>query len=224
MSIDLWPELLIIALLAIAAFAGMMYPFRARFSRWHIVFFLIFLLTSTAAYWHWGGWTALRKYQWEQARQVQARALLANIKSPDELVEKLKARLAVDPSSARGWFLLGRIYASQAQWLAARDVFAKAYQLQPEDEATTVHYADSLWQVNGQHFNAHIREIFAALLTRHPGQPDALAMLATDAYQRHDYQQAVDYWQQLLKQVPPDSKEARALRRAIAKVSRQSST
>ena len=42
-------------------------------------------------------------------------------------------------------------------------------------------------------------------------------MLAMDAYSRHSYQQAIDYWQRLLKQVTVKSEEGQAIRKAIAK-------
>ncbi len=42
-------------------------------------------------------------------------------------------------------------------------------------------------------------------------------MLAMDAYMRHSYQQAINYWQHLLTIIPPQSDDAMAIRKAIAK-------
>ena len=55
------------------------------------------------------------------------------------------------------------------------------------------------------------------MLQRNPNQPDAIAMLATDAFEQDDFQQAIDYWQHLLDLIPPQSDEAKAIRRAINK-------
>ena len=55
------------------------------------------------------------------------------------------------------------------------------------------------------------------MLLKNPKQPDALAMLAMDAYQEKHYQIAINYWQQLLIITPPNSDAAKALRKAIAK-------
>lgn len=187
------------------------------------VFLLIPLtmLATTAAYWYWGAMAEWQHFLNQQEKQKQVQAVLQSIKSPGQIIEKLKARLQVEPESARGWYLLGRLYTSQEQWIQARDAFAKAHQLNPADEATTVNYAQSLWQLNQQQFDEPIRSLFKELLQKNPDQPDALAMLAMDAYMTHDYQQAINYWQHLLKLAPEQSQEAQMIRKAIAKAQQQ---
>ncbi|MBI2786478.1 MAG: tetratricopeptide repeat protein, partial [Legionella longbeachae] len=140
-----------------------------------------------------------------------------SIKSPQELIDKLRAKLNVSPKSAKGWYLLGRIYSSQDDRQNAVDSFAKAYQLSPDNEQYAVNYAHSLWVSKNQQFTEQITELFARLLKNNPNQPDALAMLAMDAFVSHAYEDALSYWQRLLKITPPQSEEALAIRKAIAK-------
>lgn len=175
------------------------------------------ILALSLAYWHWGTWQNWQAYIHREAKQQQVQAVLQTIKSPAELIDRLQARLKENPESARGWYLLGRLYASQNEWLQARDAFSKAYQLNREDEAAAVNYAQSLWQLNQQQFNEQTRGLFKTLLQKNPNQPDALAMLAMDAFTSHDYQRAINYWQQLLKLAPEQSEEAQMIRKAIAK-------
>lgn len=174
-------------------------------------------------YWRWGAWPDLKKFVQQQVRQQQVQAMLQSVSGPQELIDKLKERLANEPKSARGWFLLGRLYASQEQWTDARDAYAKAFKLQPHDEQTTINYAQSLWQVNNQQFDAHIRKLFKSVLKKNREQPDALAMLAMDAFMGHAYQHAITYWRQLLKIAPPNSEDAKAIRKAIAKAEHEMS-
>ena len=168
------------------------------------------------AYWRWGALHDWKTYIHEEARQKQIHALLKKVRSPDVLVEKLKERLIKKPESMKGWYLLGKLYASQGQWQQARDAFATAYKLKPNDEQNAVNYAQSLWQLNNQQFNAQIRTILHTVLQKNPEQPDTLAMLAMDAFMGHSYQSAIDYWQQLLKIAPAQSEDADAIRKAIA--------
>lgn len=42
-------------------------------------------------------------------------------------------------------------------------------------------------------------------------------MLAMDAFVSHAYEDAIRYWQRLLKLAPEQSEEAQAIRKAIAK-------
>lgn len=216
-----WWLIISFCLLLSAAFVATVYPFRKNIGKWWLLVLPIFVVLVIGAYQQWGAWTAWQDHLYEQARQEKARAILATIKSPAQLAQKLKAKLDNTPASARGWYLLGRIYASQLEWSSARDAFAKSYQLHPADELAAINYAQSLWQLNKQTFDEQIRSLLKEILINNPNQPDALAMLAMDAYECHDYSQAQIYWQQLLKLAPVNSREAKAIQKAIAKAQQQ---
>ncbi|WED41786.1 tetratricopeptide repeat protein [Legionella cardiaca] len=207
-------------MLVLLALPVILYPFR-KSKGISFLLTLMIALAIIAGYWHWGAMPQWQLFLDHEEKQKKVQAVLQSIKNPMQLIEKLKARLQTDPNSARGWYLLGRLYASQEQWVSARDAFEKAHQLNPDDEATTVNYAQSLWQLNQQQFNDAIRALFKKLLQKNPNQPDALAMLAMDAFTAQDYQQAIDYWQQLLKLAPEQSQEAQMIRKAIAKAQQQ---
>jgi len=202
-----------LGLLAILIIA---YPLRGHSKKSLFVLTPLFVIFIAIAYQHWSGWHSWKQYVQEQYRQEQAKTLIAKIK-PDELITRMRSRLGDTPEDARGWYLLGRLCASQGKWLDARDAFAKAHQLNPADETTTVNYAQSLWQLNNNEFNAQIKRIYSKLLEKNSEQPDALAMLAMDAFTSHNYAQAITYWQKLLKLAPAQSDEANAIRKAIAK-------
>ncbi len=177
----------------------------------------VFIICLFLAYLRWGTWTEWQKNVHKEDNNQKIEALLKTIKSPVELIDRMKGRLTQDPKSERGWYLLGRLYASQGQWLEAREAFLRAQQLNPDDELASVNYVNSLWQLNQQQFDKHIREQLKILLEKNPNQPDALAMLAIDAYKRLDYQEAINHWQLLLKLAPEQSEEAQMIRKAIAK-------
>lgn len=205
-------------LLGCVALAGFIHPLQKKFHKIFLIIIPLLIVGMGAAYWHWGAGPAWLAFTQEEIKRTEAKALLAKLKSPDELAEKLRAKLDNRPESARGWYLLGRIYVSQDQWEKARDAFATAHHLNPDDEQTTINYANALWQLNHQAFNDEVKDLFNKLLEKNPKQPDALAMLAMDAYQNKAYSQAEMYWRRLLTLVPDTSDEAKALRKAIAKV------
>ena len=198
------------------AFGFMLYPLRqSRKFCLRLIPAVISLVVI--AYWHWGAWRELADYQQQQMQQQRAEALLKSMNGPQGIIKALQAKLAKTPDSAKGWFLLGRLYVSQQQWPQAFAAFKKAHRLQKDNDTITVHYAQSLWELNQQRFNPHVRDLLKTVLQHNSEQPDALAMLAMDAFQRKNYQSAIDYWQRLLKQVPPQSEQALAIRKAIAK-------
>jgi cytochrome c-type biogenesis protein CcmH len=205
-----------LGLLSIIALVIAYYPLRSYKKTW-ILLTPIFLIALAGTYWYWGAEAALHQYLQAEVKQQQVKAVLASIRSPNELVDKLKAQLQKQPESAKGWYLLGRVYVTQDQWKDAATAFAKAYQLQPDDERITVNYAQALWEVRQRNFDEDSHRLLSDVLTRNPNQPDALAMLAMEAYMRHDNKTAIEYWQRLLALAPQDSKDAQAIRKAIAK-------
>ncbi|PWY54847.1 hypothetical protein DGG96_14925 [Legionella qingyii] len=192
------------------------YPFRRHFIAGLLLVPSIFLL-AFAGYFYWGGFGGWQEHVHQLNSQEQAKKMLESVKSPQELIDKLRAKLDDTPKSAKGWYLLGRLYTSQNKQQNAVDAFAKAYQFNPDDEQFAINYAHSLWVLNNQQFTQQITEIFSQLLKNNPNQPDALAMLAMDAFVSHAYEDAISYWQRLLKLAPEQSEEANAIRKAIAK-------
>lgn len=219
---EYWLILLVFSLLAILALAIIIYPLRQTSLAGKLLIVPLALLVISVGYWRWGAWTGWQNHVLEEKKQAQIKEVLKTIKGPMELVERLKERLKANPDSAQGWFLLGRLYASQNQWKDSYEALSKAHQLNPLDETMTLNYAQSLWQLHGQHFNEESRGLFREILAKNPQQPDALAMLAMDAFDNHLYSQAIGYWETLLKLAPPQSEEAGMIRQAIAKAQAQS--
>ena len=180
----------------------------------------VVLLSVVMMYWLWGGFQGWIGYIHADRQQQKVQAMLKKLNDPMDVVDMLKARLKQQPDSARGWYLLGRVYASLNQWPKAQEAYAKAHRLTPDDLQITINDALSLWELNHKTCNDEIRRLFQSVLQQDANQPDALAMLAMDAFLGHAYKPAIDYWQRLLNTVPPQSEEAKAIRRAIAKAAR----
>ena len=104
------------------------------------------------------------------------------------IFNRLETHVHQHPKRTQGWYLLGRLYASQHQWKNAQIAFEHAHVLDPHDKRITVNWAQSLF------------------------------ILATDAYQKGQYQDAINNWQHLLTLIPPESEEAKNIRRMIRKL------
>lgn len=178
---------------------------------------LIALLCIIFAYLNWGSWGRLHDYHTELKRQEKINKLITKLPDRDHLITKLRQHLDLSPKSARGWYLLGRLYASEGQWLSARDAFAMAQKLNPNDQKAQLQYALTVWQLNHQQLDDSTRPLFMKILAEKPNQPDTLAVLALDAYSRNDYAKAIQYWKRLLVVLPAESEEANATRQWIAK-------
>lgn len=212
----------IVLLLTLGAVISMLMirPLRLT-KKGHIFLSVIVLMLALGGYFYWGGFKLWQAYLHHTALQQQAQRVLKTIKSPDELIAKLKEKIAQNPQNAKGWYLLGRLYAAQRDYDHAFLAFKKAYRLSPNNEQYVVNYVHSLWQRNNQQLNERGLTILNKLLETNPQQPDALSMLAMNAYLKKDYQQAISFWQRLLPLVAEHTEESEAIRQAIVKAERK---
>jgi cytochrome c-type biogenesis protein CcmH/NrfG len=181
---------------------------------------LLLILIPGLLYNYLGSWQSWIVYESKLAQSKKIKELIANT-SKEELIQRLRQKLDDSPQSAHGWYLLGRVYMSQGNWLEAKTSFEKSRQLNPEDLKNSINYVISLWQINGQKGDPVIRDLLASILKTKPQQPDALALSAMDAFNTNDFPKAIGYWKQLLKQVPNDSEAAGFLLKAIQRAERK---
>ncbi len=218
-----WYLIGVMSVLLLVAVVIFLAPFRIKGNNWALFSALIFCVLASVTYLFWGNWSAWQSNRDAAEKETKAKAYLRTFNSPSQLAEKLKAQLQQKPNSAKGWYLLGRVYQSQLQWIEARDSFKKSLTLDAKSEATWVHLVESLWQIEDQHYTDEIRAILLQILKKFPEQPDALSMLALDAEIRKDYSAAIKYWQTLLKLMPKTSKEAAVVQQRMLKLDKAQS-
>ncbi|MDF1683165.1 MAG: hypothetical protein P1U36_00765 [Legionellaceae bacterium] len=181
----------------------------------------VFAVSVMLAYGAWGGFPEWRAFHVAETKQKQAEALVRSLGSTAAIIERFQSHLKKMPNDAKAWFLLGRVYVAETDWFRANKAFIRAHELEPDQEEYTLHYVQSVWELNDQAFDGASRELLLEIIKDNSEQPDALAMLAFDAYKRQENALAVMYWERLLKQGPKGSEEAGKLRQAIAKARMQ---
>ena len=211
-----WWFFIVLLTCALVALLCFIYPLR-RNSLLSLVLAPIILLLASGGYYFFGSYSQWQEYTQHEESQKRAQQMLKSVKNPQELISKLKEKLDDTPKSAKGWYLLGRLYMAQNELKNSVSAFAKAHAFAPDNEQYAVNYAHGLWQLNKQQFNPEIINIFKDLLKNNPNQADALAMLAMNAFMSHAYEDAIGYWQRLLQLAPEQSEESLAIRKAIAK-------
>jgi len=121
-----------------------------------------------------------------------------------------------ESEDSTGWYLLGRLYSSIENFDQAAYAFDRANRLDPNDPQIMIQYALALYFTNGNTLNAEGKALLDQILTSEPNQPDALNLLAVDAYQREDYETAIAYWRQLLAMFFADQQAQQALMTSIS--------
>lgn len=137
--------------------------------------------------------------------------------APQTLVEaivQLEADLARDPRQVEGWRLLGRAYSEQQQPAQARDAFARAAALLPDDDDVQVEYAEARARANpSRRFDDDAVARLRQVLARTPQHQRARWFLGIAQRQAGDDAGAAATWTPLLAQV--DAGTAASLRTQI---------
>jgi cytochrome c-type biogenesis protein CcmH len=130
-------------------------------------------------------------------------------------VAALAKRLQSNPSDAQGWTMLARSYSSMEKYGEAAGAYAKATELTPNDADLWAEYAFATAMASGRKLEGKPMELIQRGLKVDPNNAKVLQLAGSAAFEAKDYQKAVDYWQRVLKQVPPGSEVAETIESRI---------
>lgn len=143
-----------------------------------------------------------------------------DMRSPQQMeanVARLAQRLEQNPNDAPGWVMLGRSYMMLERYTDAANAYARATTLNDKDAGIWADYAEALALANGRQLAGKPAEALDRALQLDPQNQKALDLAGSAAYQAGDYKKAVDYWEKLLKLLPPGSEELKIITAQIAK-------
>ena len=130
-------------------------------------------------------------------------------------VAKLAQRLESNPNDAQGWTMLARSYSSMEKYAEAAGAYAKATELNAKDADLWAEYAFATGMAEGRTLQGKSVDLVERALKVDPENLKALQLAGSAAFQAKDYKKAVDYWQRVLKKVPPGSEVAEAINERI---------
>ena len=134
----------------------------------------------------------------------------------EQMVSDLAARLEKAPDDAAGWALLGRSYFALQRYPQSAAAYARAAALQQDNASLLADYADALAMSQGRRIDGPVIAILERALELDPQQWKALAMAASAAFERKQYEKAAGYWETLRARAPAESEFARLLEANIA--------
>ena len=130
-------------------------------------------------------------------------------------VAALANRLRSNPSDVEGWTMLARSYSSMDKFAEAAGAYAKLTELKPDDANLWAEYAFATAMASGRNLEGRPMELIERALKVDPQNAKALQLAGSAAFQAKDYKKAVDYWERVLKQVPPGSEVAETIQARI---------
>ena len=137
-----------------------------------------------------------------------------------EGVEKMVAEFAIkmeqDPSNLKGWAMLARSYRILGRDEDAAKAYARAGSYVDSDPQLLADYADILASNANGSFVGKPLQLINQALKLDPNNLMALWLSGTASYNSGNYKAAVQTWEKLAQQIPPDTDEARAIQGSIA--------
>jgi cytochrome c-type biogenesis protein CcmH len=132
------------------------------------------------------------------------------------MIAALEARLEQNPGDAEGWYMLARSYSAVGRFEESAQAYAKVVEQFPNEPRLLADYADVLAMAQGRTLKGKPQELINRALALNPSEEKALHLAGSAAYESGNFAQAVLHWQRLLKLLPPDTDNARAIAEAIS--------
>src|SRR5690606_34991539 len=115
---------------------------------------------------------------------------------------ELRAELERNPQQPEGWVLLARLQAAQGDAAGARDAYAKALELVPDEPALMVELAQASARADAGHrFDDAAVGLLRQALALQPAHQRARWFLGVAQRQRGQHADAVATWEALLPMV-----------------------
>ncbi len=135
----------------------------------------------------------------------------------ERMIAEVAARMEKNPEDTGGWIVLARSYRAMGRLPQAEAAFERIGDPLYQSPVLMAEYADVLATRAMGNFEGKPGELVARALALDPHNGMALSLAATQAYNGGDLPQAITYWEQLLKLVPPGSEDAQWVQEALAK-------
>lgn len=136
----------------------------------------------------------------------------------ERMLAKLTVRMERHPEDTRGWVVLARSYRALRRMPEAQAAFERSGDALYKDPSLLAEYADVLAAQAMGDFEGRPTEMIDRALKLDPNHVMALLMAASAAYDRKDLKQAIAHWEQVQRQIQPDSEDGRWLAGVLAQV------
>ncbi len=136
---------------------------------------------------------------------------------PGDMLARLVEAVRNNPGDVQGWLLLGRSYSMLDRHGEARDAYAWAAQLAPEDVTILSFYARAVMNAAGdaQQFPERAIRIYRRILAIDADHPEALWFMGFAEASRGQPEAARGHWTRLRDLLPAGGEDRQAVERAL---------
>ncbi|QIW15785.1 hypothetical protein A4G20_05295 [Pasteurellaceae bacterium RH1A] len=172
-----------------------------------------------AYYAYTGRYQAINQGQNEFKEAMAIRQEQSHEARKESLVEAIQNRLRQDPNKGQDWFELGQAYMQANEFDNALEAYSRASILLGRKPMILGAGATALYYQSHKKMTPDVRAWIEEALAGDPNESASLALLASEAFAKQDYDLALKYWQQILDSGRTDI-ERRAIIRAMENAER----
>lgn len=178
----------------------MVKPFKPGFATVKFLLVTLISLVIILAYYRMG-----KIQEWHKTKITEAEVmrLRQELQTPEKVIEKLKERLAEEPDSHKGWYLLGRLYRSLDQFDDAIAAYENARRLAPDEPDYINSLMEAYFGENGGYFRQKELDLLKNQGVRDLLNAEVLNLIAGYYYQHQDYENAITYWKLMEHRLEP---------------------
>ena len=162
------------------------------------------------------GWMQVQQdYPALRARVMDPQAKPLTMEELARLQLGLRTALQSEPDNLNDWTMLGRLGMVLNNAASASQAFERALQLAPDNLALKQDYAEVLTRSSDPQDNRQAGLMLSDMLKQDGGNLRTLGLLAFNAYEQQQYDQAIGAWQTMLKQIPAADRRRAMIERSI---------
>lgn len=136
-------------------------------------------------------------------------------KSMEEMTTRLERAVQAQPDSAEGLYFLGRAYMAEQRPADAAKAYERAVALAGRQPELLGQWAQALYFAANKQWSAHVQALTDEALKADPNEVTSLGLRGIAAFEGERYQEAIDYWNRLLAQLPEGDASRAALQGGI---------
>jgi len=134
----------------------------------------------------------------------------------EKMVNEFALKMEKDPGNLKGWAMLARSYRVLGRNEEAVKAYARAGNFIDSDPQLLADYADALASNANGNFSGKPLSLINQALKLDPNNLMALWLSGTAAFSNGNYRSAVQVWEKLAAQLPPNSEDLKAIEGSIA--------
>lgn len=136
-------------------------------------------------------------------------------KTMEEMTTRLERAVQAQPDSAEGLYFLGRAYMAEQRPADAARTFERAVALAGRQPELLGQWAQALYFAADKQWSPQLQALTDEALQADPKEVTSLGLRGIAAFEGERYQEAIDYWQRLLAQLPEGDASRAALQGGI---------